>query len=82
MLEAVLIIMCTTAAVSIAVMLLGTCVPVRNDNTQANFDNSSGENLYKPVSESLCCILCHKVTRFEEIFEDHVMGLAIHFGET
>jgi chloride channel 6 len=55
MLEAVLIIICTTAAVSIAVMLLGTCVPVRNAN-RANFDPNAGIHIYRPVH----CVSCTK----------------------
>ena len=51
MVEAVLIIMCTTAAVSTAVLLLGTCVPVRNDSDRANFDPTNGEHIYRPVCD-------------------------------
>ena len=43
-----LIIMCTTAAVSIGVMLLGTCVPVRNENRQ-NYNPSDSQFVYKQV---------------------------------
>lgn len=49
-LEAVLIVMCTTAAVSIATMLLGTCVPVVNENNRANYDPSVHNFIYQPVS--------------------------------
>jgi chloride channel 6 len=52
MVEAVLIIMCTTAAVSIAVTVLGTCVPVRNDDDRGNFDPSSGDHIYNPGDTS------------------------------
>ena len=50
MLEAVLIIVCTTTAVSIAVMLLGTCVPVRNEDFRGNFDPGTDTLVYKQVS--------------------------------
>ena len=71
MLEAVLIIMCTTTAVSIAVMLLGTCVPVRNDN-RANFDPSSGNHLYRPVC--YMCVVCHCVYGNPRLITGYRMG--------
>ena len=56
MVEAVLIIMCTTAAVSTAVLLLGTCVPVGNDSDRANFDPNNGEHIYQPVCDYECML--------------------------
>ena len=48
-------IMCTTAAVSTAVMLLGTCVPVRNENGRGNFDPTGSQHIYQPVSTTCTC---------------------------
>ena len=53
LLEAVLIIMCTTLAVSIAVMLLGTCVPVAVGDGRMNLDPSS-QHLYVQVTCPAC----------------------------
>ena len=55
MLEAILIVMCTTAAVSIATMLLGTCVPVPNENSRGNYDPSVHDYVFKPVSSVTLC---------------------------